>query len=265
MSLRNATVRPLLIYCVVGVFAGLVVPPLLFASSTAGYTCEHGLPDSGWCATNDFDVAVTSVLVMAPKVTGLTSHLFTFVACPFVALSSVLAPLRAEGEHQAYMPRAHAKQDAVIWISTQLMSAGANTIAKKGFRRQRPCYHFEQENETEAIFLPNQQWVSFYSGDTAMAWSFVAAAFALASARGRGNTPQLARLGGTLACIGSVFRITGFMHWATDVITGVFFGCLIGAGLPTVCFRAHDGHGGNDLQMSLRLDSTGHDVEMDTS
>ena len=239
--LRNASARSLLAFFATSVFTGLVVPALVFARGPDMYKCEEGLPNSGWCATNSFDVGVTHVLAHAPLMTGLSSHLFTLVACPMLGLSSVLAPLRRA---QAGMPRAHAHQDAVIWGSTQLLSLGANTVAKKGLRRQRPCYHFGREGETEAALLPNQQWVSCYSGDTAMAWSFIVAAVALAAARGRTNAAELAKLGAKLAGIGSVLRVVGLMHWTTDVLLGVFFGCLIGGGVPTLVFRhARDGDG----------------------
>ena len=82
-----------------------------------------------------------------------------------------------------------------------------------------------------------QQWVSFYSGDTAMAWSFVGSGVALAQARGRrAVSGRLVRVGGGLAAVGSLLRIIGDMHWCSDVLVGVIMGWVVGWGLPTLLF-----------------------------
>ena len=82
-----------------------------------------------------------------------------------------------------------------------------------------------------------EEWLSFYSGDTALGFSLYAAALALLVARGwDGQARKLSRFGGPVALVGAFLRIVGFMHWFTDVLVGVIFGVLIGFGLPTLLF-----------------------------
>jgi hypothetical protein len=127
---------------------------------------------------------------------GYASHLLTFVACPYVSLVDIFSARGGPDDVQ----RLHSRQDFAVWGGTQLSSAGLNALTKHSSRRQRPCWHFGRESETEAADKPWQQWVSFYSGDTAMAWSFVAAAAALAAARGREWQPLWQR-GALLAAV----------------------------------------------------------------
>ena len=46
----------------------------------------------------------------------------------------------------------------------------------------------------------------------------------------------MAMQGAALAFVGSLLRIVGMMHWLTDVLAGIFFGVLCGAGLPVLLF-----------------------------
>jgi len=61
--------------------------------------------------------------------------------------------------------------------------AGANSIAKISARRQRPSFHFGRASETEAAGHPDEEFVSFYSGDTTWAFSIAASASTLAFLR----------------------------------------------------------------------------------
>ena len=240
-ALRNAQRPAILVFfvlsatfCVFG--RSLVLPD--YPRQSRFFTCAQGLPTSAWCETTGLDLALTDALVPRGSLArvGLLSHLFTLAACPVVSLASVLAPL-APGTPGR--PCAHAGQDAAIWSGTQLVTLGLNTLIKDATRRQRPYAHYGRQNDTEAStnFPGTGPWVSFYSGDTALAWSFVAAAAALASARRRAYAARLAQLGSALALVGSALRVVALMHWSTDVLVGILFGCLVGAGLPTLLFR----------------------------
>jgi hypothetical protein len=228
--LRNATPRSLCAFLAASAAFGLLLPRLLFGGQDPSrFTCAPGSEYSGWCDPNALDVAVTDAVVVAPKATGLLSHAFTFVASPAVGISSMVR-LRSRGT---------LAPDLAIYSGTQLVSFGLNSMSKKFSRRQRPCYHFGRQNETEAVILRGQEWVSFYSGDTSCGFSLYAAALALVAARGwRTQARTLSKVGGAVASIGSFLRIVGFMHWFTDVLVGVIFGVAVGFWLPTLLFSA---------------------------
>ncbi len=205
--------------------------------------------DSGWwgCEQNAIDRGVTNAVVVAPIAAGLVSHLFTLVACPAVAVHA----LRSAESHSQL-----ASQDLVIYAVAQLVTIGANSIAKDGFQRQRPCYYYGRSSDTESgIIEPysSQEWKSFWSGDTSMAWSFVAAAVALLHLRARTAVAQkIALRGGALATIGSLLRIVGFMHWLSDVVVGVVCGCLCGVGVPLLLWRVcGEASGAGELENTL--------------
>ena len=161
--LRNAAPSALAGFFALGLFTAVYLPGILVPewalewprlACSGEHTEEGGDTDhdhaSGWCAPNWFDLAFSPALVVAPRALGHASHVLTFVACPFVSLASVLAPMTSPS-----MPRGHAKEDFAIWSGTQLISAGLNTWAKHSFRRQRPCWHFGKEGETEAAMPAN--------------------------------------------------------------------------------------------------------------
>lgn len=190
--------------------------------------------DLGWwgCEQDALDRSLTETVVIAPMATSLASHVFTFVACPVVSLRTLRSA--------TYAPEL-VNQDLVIFGTAQLFTLGANNIAKDGFLRQRPCYYYGRSDETEAGAIEtysSQEWKSFWSGDTSMAWSFIAAAVALLHLRGRkADARRLALAGGALAAVGSLLRIIGFMHWLTDVLAGAVCGCLCGASVPILLLR----------------------------
>lgn len=233
LPLRNVTRGRLTAFVALGLFGYYVLPDLTFPnwfSDWAQLRCDGAVSEDqlGWCTTNEFDLTVAETLVLAPRMTGYLSHVFTFAACPGLALWSL-----------SEVQPAHAWENRAAFVGTNLVSATLNIHAKRMFRRQRPCFHFGREASTQAADLAGwQQWVSFYSGDTAMAFSFVSTGVALTAARGRAiQARDLARVGGCLAAIGSVLRIVADMHWGTDVLVGCFMGCTVGGGLPTLLFR----------------------------
>jgi len=80
--------------------------------------------------------------------------------------------------------------------------------------------------------VPVEENLSFFSGDTAWAFSVASSATTLAYLRGYAAAPWILAGGGTLAVAAGVLRISADMHWATDVLAGAVIGTTIGAGLP---------------------------------
>jgi membrane-associated phospholipid phosphatase len=96
--------------------------------------------------------------------------------------------------------------------------------------RERPG--FAHGMVTEAASYPSERFLSFFSGDTALAFAFGACATMIAYLRGYRSANVIALASGVGAFIAGILRIRADMHWATDVMTGGFVGTLVGAGLP---------------------------------
>lgn len=249
--LKNATPGKLAAFVVSSFVVGIIIPGLACdGQDPSKFTCTPGLENSAWCDTNPLDVAVSEAVVVAPRTVGLLSHAFTVVASPVVGIGSMVR-LRGPGTLAS---------DMAVYTGTQLVTVGLNSIAKCRARRQRPCFHFGRQNETELGLAPalmeHEQFVSFYSGDSALAFSLYSAALALIIARGwRTHALQLSKVGAVLASIGVFGRVVGFMHWFTDAMTGATAGLIVGFGLPTLLFCADTPK--NALATAFRLPARG--------
>jgi membrane-associated phospholipid phosphatase len=212
------------------VLVGFVVPDIVTDPP------DEIVCDDAWCETNGFDVALNEALVWSnPRAAATTSHTFTLGLTPVAAFGGLIVSAVA-ADHGTY-----AIQDSVIVLDAFLVATGANSIAKISARRQRPSFHYGRESETEAADHPDEEFVSFYSGDTTWAFSIAASASTLAFLRRYEHAEWIAVGTGVLALTGSVLRISADMHWATDVVAGAVAGTAIGIGIPVLLHsRKHD-------------------------
>jgi len=211
------------------------------APAASALTCADA-----WCTTDGLDTALSAAL--APrgggvdlKAAALASHVLNFGVSPLLAVSSALAP---PPPHQLVPRRRQALQDAAIVLVCVLGAIGANSVAKVGARRQRPCFHYGRQGETEAAGRPAEQWVSFYSGDATIAAASCGAGLALALVRRRSHARALAWAAGAAALAGSLLRVVALMHWFTDVLVGCLAGFALGFGPPLLLFWKQSGRGG---------------------
>jgi membrane-associated phospholipid phosphatase len=121
-------------------------------------------------------------------------------------------------------------------------------MAKIGAQRQRPCFYYGLENLTEVYDNPSEQFVSFYSGDATIAFSTFGTGILLAIARNRFYVKIYSNLGFILAFTGAFLRIVAFMHWTTDVLTGIVTGFLIGFGVPYLIFLKDEDDEDEDVE-----------------
>jgi hypothetical protein len=167
------------------------------------------------------------------------------------------------------MKLSHAAQDAVLVLDTALVALGINSLAKIGARRQRPCFHYGLQNESEVGLLSqagqaHEEFLSFFSGDATIAFVTYSAGVCLAHLRGRSyassshplavkGVSPLAVVGGFFAWLGALLRVVAFMHWMTDVLMGVLVGSICGC-LPLLLFSSTaGGSGGGDEQAHENL------------
>lgn len=204
------------------VFAGYSI-----ATGDAPKTCS-------WCESNGFDEGARGIFRMSnPRPPAAVSHVLSIGVAPLGGFAGLLVPaLQADRGSYAW-------KDGWIMINAFLLTTGLTDGTKKLFGRQRPAFHHGKEGETEASGEKGKREgnLSFFSGDTAWAFTFASSAATLAYLHGYKTAPYLAVGGGVVATAAGVLRMSADMHWATDVMTGAFVGSAVGIGLPLLLHR----------------------------
>ena len=228
------------------------VGSILFFAFVPGWTepTSVSCQTNAWCQVNGFDVEITKLLIGShSRVAGYVSHIFTFVFSPALAIYSVLLPMCAKPQQRHVLIRAHAGQDFLILLSSILLSLALCGIAKNTFLRQRPCFYYHDQAQTEVgTGHLDEEYKSFFSGDATAAFVSFTSGLTLAKLRGRayaetsqafckGCISPMAAVGGVIASLGAFLRVVGYMHWTTDAVTGSLFGSLCGISLPLLLFR----------------------------
>jgi membrane-associated phospholipid phosphatase len=159
------------------------------------------------------------------------SHGVSLGAVPLLAIGSSVLEASA-AKHGEY-----ALQDAWLITNTVLLTTAIGNTVKKNVARRRPAFTHGVGNRTEAVDFPDEQFLSFFSLDTAWAFSIAASSTTLAYLRGYESAPGVLIGGAALATLAGVMRISADMHWATDVATGALVGTTVGVGLPLLMHR----------------------------
>lgn len=183
--------------------------------------------ECAWCVPPGFDTWARDRLVVEnSRAAATASHVVSYGIIPLAAATGLLLPALNDRSGQ------HALQDAWITIDGLVLTLGVSQGTKKLTARRRPAFYYGREADTEYASSPSQANLSFFSGDTAAAFSLAASATTLAYLRGYAVAPWLAVGGGVLATGVGVLRIAADMHWATNVMAGAVVGSAVGAGLP---------------------------------
>jgi membrane-associated phospholipid phosphatase len=199
-----------------------LTPSLLFDTPTR---CK-------WCEPTAFDESVRNTLVAGePKWVGYVSHGVSLGAVPLLAIGGSVFEAREAGHGE------YALQDAWIITNAFLVTTAIGNTVKKNVARRRPAFTHDVGDRTEAVDFPDQQFLSFFSLDTAWAFSIAASGTTLAYLRGYESAPVVLAGGAVLATLAGVMRISADMHWATDVATGALVGTAVGVGLPLLMHR----------------------------
>ncbi len=209
------------------ILIGLVGPKLVLAEPPDPLTCADA-----WCEPPGLDVAVNRALALQrPRSAGYLSHAFTLGLTPAVAIGGSILGATGAGRGR------YALQDTIILLDALALSAGINSAVKGASRRQRPAFYFGRESLTEAAGLEGEAFRSFYSGDTAWAWTLASGGTTLAFLRGYPHARWVAVGTGCLAFTGGYLRMSADMHWLTDVVVGTAAGVAIGAAVPLLLHR----------------------------
>lgn len=203
----------------------------------ATYSIAAGDPATscGWCNTNGFDRSMRRALVMDDARTPATlSHVASIGIVPLIAFSGTIVPAFSHGR------ASYALEDSIIIFNTFVLTTGLTVGTKKLADRQRPGFHYDRAEETEAHALPEEEFLSFYSGDTAWAFSFASSSATLAFLRGYWTAPYVAVGGGAFALGAGILRVSADMHWTTDVLVGAAAGAAVGFAVPFLVHQRDD-------------------------
>jgi membrane-associated phospholipid phosphatase len=202
----------------------------------ATYSIAVGDPPEScrWCRPTGFDESLRDALVFdksARKSAATVSHVLSAGAIPAAAFAALLVPALSEGKG------GYALEDAWIMFNTFLLTTGITDGTKKLVGRRRPAFYHGEQNHTEGGENLLESNLSFFSGDTAWAFSFAASASTLAFMRGNRLSPFIAGGGGVLALGTGFLRIAADAHWTTDVLTGALVGTGFGVAVPLLLHR----------------------------
>ncbi len=199
---------------------------------TVGARLFVGPPDAEcqWCDSNAFDRAGRNLFVVesASKEIGYISHGVTVGLVPALGLFGVIAPALDAGEG------GHAVENAVLMVNAFLYTTAVAELAKGLADRQRPGVYYGRAAETQAGDFVSERNRSFFSADTAWAFSLASSASTVAYLRGYSWAPYVTAGTFGLAAVGGSMRIMSDMHWPTDVLTGAVVGTAIGFVVPYV-------------------------------
>lgn len=187
------------------------------------------VPDAcRWCGPTAFDESLHAPWAQDRRRDAAQySHLVSFVVLPAGALgSAMLLPLG-----HAH-PQRHAFENAAMVTEAVLANITLTTVVKRLVARRRPAFYYERSGYAEFDLDSGEQFVSFPSGDTSIAFSAASAATTVAFLRGYPEAPYVLAVGGVLASGVAALRVAADVHWPTDVVAGAALGTLVGIGMP---------------------------------
>jgi membrane-associated phospholipid phosphatase len=158
---------------------------------------------------------------------ALASHALSLVFLPVLAVSAVAVPPLVRNERTS-----HGFENFAIISEAALFDVFVTTVVKRVAARQRPAFHYRRLTSCEYADFPGQENVSFFSGDTSVAFALASSASTLSFQRGYRSAPYVTAASALLASATAVLRVRADVHWATDVMTGALVGTAIGIAAP---------------------------------
>lgn len=208
------------------------------ASLIVGGRLAVGAPSEtcGWCEANAFDRTFRDLLVIesASKEIGYISHGVSLGIVPIIGIWGVVAPA-LNNDHTD-----HALQNVAIIVNSFLVTSALAEVAKGAFDRQRPGVYYGRAEDTEAGDFSSERNRSFFSGDTAWAFTLAASASTIAHLRNYEHATAVTVATGSFAVLAGLMRTMADMHWPTDVLTGAAVGTAVGVLVPVLLHGRED-------------------------
>lgn len=174
-----------------------------------------------WCEPNRFDSWARDRLRWSDPEAGRLASNVAVVVVP-AGLAGALA-LSAGGVDA---PRRQILEDLVLVTQAVGIAAIGDHLPKLTASRLRP-YALGRPPTTDA-----DDWSSFWSGHSALAFSAAAATGTIAKLRGYPQWKWITAVGAAGATATAYFRVAGDRHWLTDALAGAAWGTAAGIAVP---------------------------------
>ena len=192
-----------------------------------------------WCEPTGFDRAGHDALIVDDQKRAATiSHVLSFGVTPLSALGAVsVAP--ALRDQSSDVPA-----NTAILLNVLMIDVALTSAVKLNVARRRPGFYYGHPENTEFGPGSSEENLSFFSGDTSVAFSLAAGGSTIAFLRGYEYAPWVAIGSGVAATGAGVLRVSANAHWPSDVLTGALVGTAIGVAVPLLLHpRVHDQDG----------------------
>jgi hypothetical protein len=194
-----------------------------------------------WCKSDPFDIWFQGWMhtTKAAYAIAMFSHLLNFVVAP-IFCSFIVGRIC-----NCWPCYGFCQNQTKLWLillSAQLFEFGFIAFTKSTAHRQRPCFYYGREANTEAATTPNEEFLSFYSGDASVGCGFIAVGLYIfwlylkqeeslsTSSSSSSSLPYTLtwhtslKIGLPIGILGAVLRTVADMHWFTDMFTGAIMG-----------------------------------------
>jgi membrane-associated phospholipid phosphatase len=187
-----------------------------------------------WCQPGPVARGVRNALVWdKPESAALTSDILGFAVVPAYSLTMTLVGVGVDGEWR----RVH--EDLLVALEAVAVSTALTNVLKFSSARQRPYSVYA--DEPISFDEDPDQFLSFPSGHTSLAFSIATSFATVATLRDRELAPALWAVGVPMAAFVGYLRIAGDRHWVGDVLAGAGLGTLVGVGLPWLLHHPRTG------------------------
>jgi membrane-associated phospholipid phosphatase len=189
-----------------------------------------------WCSPPGIDLLLHSPWPDAGRAeVAFLSHALAFGALPLGAIgTAVLLPLGHDD------PDRHALENLAIVSEALMLNLALTITVKKLVARRRPAYFYGRGAACEFGEKSGENNLSFFSGDSSVAFTLASAATTLAFLRGYPEAPYVLAASGLLAGSAATLRVASDVHWPTDVLTGSLVGTAVGVLVPLLLHPRED-------------------------
>ena len=188
---------------------------------TGCIVCER--TEDGTDTLNGLDAGVRRLLVSGnPEFANQLSNVTAFALLPVTMVGLGALSNYSQGSVKQGLI------DLLLVAEATVLAVDVNQLVKYTVGRERPFVHVLPASEKALVPNAADNYVSFYSGHTAMSFALATASGTVASLRGYRLAPVIWVVGIPLATLTGVLRINADRHYFTDVLTGAVLGSAMG-------------------------------------
>ena len=223
------------------------------AALTLGSVLLPNPDECRWCSPPGIDLFLHSPWPDSGRdEVAFVSHALSFGALPLGAIgTAVLLPL---GHDE---PDRHALENLAIVSEAVMLNVALTITVKKLVARRRPAHFYGRGAACEFGDESDEKNLSFFSGDSSVAFTLASATSTLAFLRGYSEAPYVLAVSSVLAGSAAALRVASDVHWPTDVLTGSLVGTAVGVLVPVLLHPREETESASVSRASLGLRSSG--------